>query len=57
MFVYDETDRILFTADAFGMYTQPNAEWRLFADGGIIAPGHGPMLGGEIDRYIEALSQ
>jgi flavorubredoxin len=89
MFVYDATDRILFTADAFGIYTQPNAEWRLFAEGDIIqalksysrinfgeqsnlanaikkiegleidiiAPGHGPMLRGEINRYIEALSQ
>ena len=92
MFIYDETDRILFTADAFGIYTQPNAEWRLFAEGDvsditqalksysrinfgeqsnlasaikriegldidIIAPGHGPMLRGEINRYIEALSQ
>lgn len=32
VFIYDKTDKILFTADAFGTYTK---EWTLFADGDL----------------------
>ncbi len=29
VFIYDETDKVLFSADAFGTFTK---EWKLFAD-------------------------
>jgi flavorubredoxin len=86
MFIYEETNKVLFTADAFGTWTP---EWKLFADGDvsedlkmynnvilggpqrlanilkrikemdikIIAPGHGPMLRSNIQKYIGVLSE
>jgi|Deesub1362A_J573_1020465.scaffolds.fasta_scaffold00005_55 flavorubredoxin len=31
LFVFEEMNRILFTADAFGTFGQPNKDWKLFA--------------------------
>ncbi len=38
LFVFEEKNKILFTADAFGTFGQPNADWKLFAQGDLTAP-------------------
>ncbi len=35
LFVFEEKNKILFSADAFGTFGQPNAEWKLFAHGDV----------------------
>lgn len=94
LFVLEEKNAVLFTADAFGTMGEPGREWQLFAQGDpvnalkayhamkfpwsrvaskqkmkgamdeiralrpeVIAPGHGTMLRGDIERYCDALAE
>ena len=59
MFIYDERDGILFTADAFGSYGDPGTEWKLFAEGDITQKllAYSQMTFGEQSNLANAIER